>query len=329
MSKELKPGSRFLGDVASYPKGMRSPTGSVFCDWVLNRVTTKKKNCILLLVGEPGTGKSYGALKFGEQIMQAQGRKFDVDKHVFFSIGNFVQKLKNENFEKGDVIVLEEVGVEHSNRKWYDKAQILFNFILQTFRNKNLVILMTTPDYSFIDSQARKLTQGVVHFVERKPKFTIVQFKKRVNDPVSGKFFEKYLRYKKKKWLKSRKLEYFHVKKPSTESIRKYEKNSVEYKNEIISRAQEEIEPPKVDKRGVPILNKKQGLVLIDFMVNTKGMSIKEVCEFWGVGYDKFRNQVSALRKKQQPQDTTFNEESFINTGINEFMKAKRSEAKR
>ena len=231
-------------------------TGNYLGDWILNRIVVKNKNALIVVVGDTGSGKSYTSMRLAEMIMAAQGRKFDVNTHMFFNPESFVSKLNDGVFMKGDCIVLEEVGVEHSSRTWYDKQQLSFNFILQTFRFKNLCVIMNTPSFKFVDSQARELFHGVLNCEHITGGHVVTQFKSFQRNHVTGDIYTKYLRIKRKEWNEYKKLKFFEFTKPATQTCRDYEKLAKAYKNEVIRRS-------LMEKYKGKILLKEDGTIFV------------------------------------------------------------------
>ena len=64
--------------------------------------------------------------------------------------------------KKGQPVLLDEMGIAMSARKWQSKENIGLSFLLQTVRYMNHVILFTVPQISFVDVVARKLFHYVV-----------------------------------------------------------------------------------------------------------------------------------------------------------------------
>ena len=283
-------------------------TGSVFCDWALARVCNYKKNVLVIFVGPVGEGKSYSALKCAETIMKAQGKTFDVKKNVFFNTAEFVDNLKEEKFQPGDCIVLEEVGVEHSNRNWYDKTQQLFNHILQTFRNKNLCVFMTTPDYSFIDSQARKLTQGVFEIKSRTKKYVKGSFKLLMPNPMHGtKPWFSFLRFRQSynsrvHWAK---ITSERIGKPSVKLRNAYEKAAQKYKNSVIGRMKDNLEGRESQKIEAEVKKKtKEELFKYAILISDETkVPLSKVAETMDLNVStvyEYRRKLSAVRKKKE-----------------------------
>lgn len=131
----------------------QEPFGSSFLvNYMKHRVLNSNKNFLCIITGETGSGKSFAGLKLGEEI----DSNFNVD-NVVFSITEFMKFLASDKPKRGSVIMFEEVGVSVSNRNWQKAINKLFNFIMQTFRYKNLIVFFTVPDYNFVDKQTRSL----------------------------------------------------------------------------------------------------------------------------------------------------------------------------
>lgn len=125
---------------------------SFILNYVRNRIV-RKKNALIAIVGGTGSGKSYSALSIGEQL----DPNFDITRVAFTPV-EFLDLIRDEaKLPHGSVIVLDEGQLSVSSREWFSIQNKLLNQVLSTFRYKQLVVIFTTPDLSFIDSQARKL----------------------------------------------------------------------------------------------------------------------------------------------------------------------------
>lgn len=129
---------------------------------IWNRVHRDKKNFIMVITGGVGEGKSYTALKLAELLDPT----FNIDK-VCFTPKEFIRAIDNVK-RTGEVLIMDEIGVALSSRKWNTLSNALTNDIIQTFRYKRIISFFVVPDFSFIDVQARKLVQ-VYSKVKRDP----------------------------------------------------------------------------------------------------------------------------------------------------------------
>ena len=131
---------------------------------IRNRLIRRNKNWIALVCGETGSGKSYSAAKLAQDIdptfldsVRDEGLKSRVSVGSKEDFINIVKMAKDGKLKRGNVIIFDEAGVSISCRTWFAEAQQELMNILQSFRNMNLGTIFTTPNASFIDSQARRL----------------------------------------------------------------------------------------------------------------------------------------------------------------------------
>lgn len=106
------------------------------------------------IVGREGSGKSYTALKLGELLDPT----FTVDR-VIFDPTEFLADLRDENYEEGEIYVLDESGVSFGKRTWQSRDQVKLNQALQLIRNHNIGLIFTLPRLGELDSQ----TEGRLH----------------------------------------------------------------------------------------------------------------------------------------------------------------------
>lgn len=122
--------------------------------YIWNRTHNYKKNYIQVITGAAGEGKSYTALKMAEEL----DPNFNIDK-VCFTASQFLNAVDTIK-RNGEVLIMDEIGVALSSRKWQSLSNVLTNEIIQTFRYKRIISFFVVPDFSFVDSQARKLVQA-------------------------------------------------------------------------------------------------------------------------------------------------------------------------
>ena len=118
--------------------------------WLQNRIA-ENRNANLIFVGDTGSGKSYSAISLGEQV----DTNFSADR-IVFTAKDFVA-LINSDLPKGSVVIFDDAGLGIPAREWQGIAAKIFGKLLQGFRYKNLISLITVPDMSFIERQSRTL----------------------------------------------------------------------------------------------------------------------------------------------------------------------------
>jgi len=127
------------------------------------RLNIQNEHWMCVIVGEEGKGKSYTAIKIGELI----DPNF-THENVYFQPADLLEDLKNENYESGDVWVLDEAGVGMGNRTWQDSGQKKLNQALQLVRSHNVGFIFTLPRLEELDKQATGRLQNAVEIVKKK-----------------------------------------------------------------------------------------------------------------------------------------------------------------
>jgi len=120
--------------------------------YIKQRVLLKNKNFLATLTGPTGSGKSWTGLSIGELI----DPDFNEDR-VVFSGSELMNLIGSGKLKSGSVIVWDEAGVNLSNKNWQSAINKLMNFLLQTFRHRNFVLIFTVPYSDFVDASTRKL----------------------------------------------------------------------------------------------------------------------------------------------------------------------------
>ncbi|KKM75669.1 hypothetical protein LCGC14_1387950 [marine sediment metagenome] len=171
------------------------------------------------------SGKSYAALKLAEEL----DKNFKIDSCCFKAkdfmnkINELIKRSEDGEVIKGKVILWDEFGVEHNAREFMTISNRVINYFFQTSRHLNLVVIMTVPLLSFIDSATRKLSHciGEMDGINQRTKTTSVKVKMIQTNVISGKEYPKYLRYRKNnKGFVSKKIRFSL---PSEELIKAYE----------------------------------------------------------------------------------------------------------
>lgn len=121
----------------------------------------KNKNAIICINGPTGSGKSYSAISLGISIAEEFKTPITIEKNLDFGFTELLKKMSLDNNQKpGTVFLFEEVGSFDSGgsaRQWQSKANLFFNSFLQTSRHRNQILIMTFPNFAYLDYQARQL----------------------------------------------------------------------------------------------------------------------------------------------------------------------------
>lgn len=173
------------------------------------------------------SGKSYAGLRLGHDIAKELGTSFTIASNVDFSFEGLLKKMNQpQNDKPGTVFLFEEVGAMGggaSFRQWQTKANSFFNSFLQTSRHLRQILILTTPQFTYLDAASRKLVHVQMSTVkiDFKKKICILKpYILQVNDR-TGKIYFKFLRYTSSN--SSFKLKGYGCKMPPEELIVAYE----------------------------------------------------------------------------------------------------------
>jgi hypothetical protein len=122
------------------------------------------KNFIIVVVGRVRVGKSWSALRLAENIDE----NFTAD-NIVFSAQEFMAIIneKENQIKEGAIILWEEGGVGLNSKNWYSMLNRFTNLILETWGYKHLCLIITVPNFSFIDNSTRKMVNLRINCIER------------------------------------------------------------------------------------------------------------------------------------------------------------------
>ena len=125
-------------------------------------------------------------MDLAEQIDPA----FDISR-VVFGADEFINLLNtDESLVKGSVIMWDEAGVGMPAREWYSLSNRIISYVVQTFRVKGYILIMTTPSLKYIDSQIRALFHGIAEMIDpsvSSGRFGWAKYMDLFHDPKEGK----------------------------------------------------------------------------------------------------------------------------------------------
>ena len=124
---------------------------------IYKRVNLYNKMFSSVIVGEPGSGKSYCALSLLETLDRGENDKprFDISR-VCFSASQFAE-LVGKNLPRGSGILIDDAGLSLYSRESMSRAVMQIAKIFQSVRYKNLVIFLTLPSMGSLDKNVREL----------------------------------------------------------------------------------------------------------------------------------------------------------------------------
>ncbi len=250
----------------------------------------KNKNFLGFVSGPTGSGKSFSCLRICEEIDE----EFDIDRCVFTGL-ELMDLINSGKLRKGSAILFEESGVEMSNRSWQSVTNKMLNYLMQTFRHKNFVLLMNSPYMDFIDSSMRKLFHCEMQTLaidfkrkEVKLKPQLLQYSSR-----GEKFYYKRLRLITEEGV--RPISIWNVPKPSSKLLIDYEKKKTEFTTRLNKWIYEELmEAQNKGKKKKELTDIQKGI--IDML--KEGKLIREIARLKHRTEEVIRSSLRLTRAK-------------------------------
>lgn len=196
-----------------------------------DRMFKRNQNLLICVVGGTGSGKTYLGLYLAQKIDE----HFNAHRVVFRS-DEFLKVLNWGRLKKGDVVMFDEAGTGIPAREWQSFSNKAINFILQTFRYRNLCIIFTVPTFKYIDSQARGLFHIVIETnkIDYEKELCIARVKFLETNPITGKIYAKFPRaYLSNDSAQKIKYEFFAFHRPTEDLVDAYEEKKQKFGREL------------------------------------------------------------------------------------------------
>lgn len=256
-------------------------------EYIRDRLLKRNKNFLGCFVGSTGSGKSYSALRLAEDIDPT----FSIE-NVAFKAKDFAS-LVQRDWPAGSCLVWDETGIELSSRAWQSLSNRMIHLILQSFRFKNLAVLFTLPDFSFLDVGARKLLHGL--FVTKKidPVMSQVVCQPLLLqvDPRSGKTYFKYLRVELGGQLVP--IKRLRLGKPSFELMRAYEVKRKAFAQSLFEGIAADL-AKAAPKEPKPLTERQQEF----YDLLKQGLSMKQAVTKLGLAVQTGYDMLGAVKRK-------------------------------
>jgi len=180
-----------------FDKTYPQPSPQRMADAFFNRLW-RKLNCdnfsmLLVFYGLHRTGKSLSATS----ICHILDETFEdnLEKRVVYTSRDLIQAFKDirDHKIKGGGIVVDEAGSgDLSNMRWYEELSKVIGAELQAVGYLNPLICFVTQSFSFINTTARKLSQGVFEVSRTNNTFSKIKPFWVENSPWSVNSFHRY-----------------------------------------------------------------------------------------------------------------------------------------
>lgn len=285
------------------------PQRNSWARWMIGRTMRKNQNNLIAMVGKTGSGKTLSAISICEIMSKMDGVPFTID-NIVFSLLELMELINSGKLKRGSKIIFDEPQVSISARDFQSEANKVFNYLLSTFRHRNLTLFFCTPFESLLDKNTRKLFHARFETMSINRNTQTCRIKPRYIEYSDFKAEP----YRKQLIVcfkdndgnnKSQKLFYWDVPRPSKELEEAYEKKKLEFTNRLNQNISERLK--KFDDSGKSMTaeqtqepTKRKPLTptqerVMKVIANHK---YKEASEILGVsGASIHKNKVLALKK--------------------------------
>ncbi len=263
--------------------------------WIKKRIINNL-NFNSITTGPTGSGKSWFDLSLAYQI----DKDFD-PRQITFSLKGIMEILKYDwfNKKKWKVIIFEEVQTSISNRQWQSIINKLFNYLLSTYRHKNIILLMNSPYTDFVDASSRKLIHTVFEIKghNARTKMTHVRPKILQYNSKMKKFYEHSLYViRDGKYNKQTDL---YISRPPKHLIKAYERMKIEFTDNLNKEIEAELN--SIDRNKGFGTKKTKPLTEIQEKVlelKRTGMNQKEIAKKLNKNESTISETIKYIRKK-------------------------------
>jgi len=279
--------------------------------WVkyfLGRIKQNKNN-LVAIVGSTGSGKTWSAISICEMMSKENGVYFGVE-NIVFTLKKLMELINSKNLKKGSCIIFDEPQISISSREFQSEANKIFNYLITTFRHRNLTLFFCTPYEDLLDLSTRKLFHAkflTLSIDTNKGKVILKPMTIEYNSH-NRKFYEKFLRvvYKEdedKDEYSKRILKSWGVPKPSKELIKVYEEKKLEFTTNLNKNIEERLnhyeqsqkEKYKVKDTRKPLTDKQKDVLIA---LSKHSGDVKQVSKELGIGERIVYFHLKQARKK-------------------------------
>jgi len=258
------------------------PEGLVFNKWLYNRLFLGNKNAIITTTGPTGSGKSYLDLRIAELWYKHLDRTFPI-AHCCFSIDEMIRLVRDGNLVRGDLMILEEGGVNLGSLDFQNKISKIFTYVLQSFRSLNLILMVNLPYSSMLNKNVRMLTHCNLSTAGIDKETSTIKVKAKINqvNEQTGKIYHKYFRAKYQGGVRTFKRLNYTL--PSPEIRGEYEKKKFKFVSTLVSEFASKLdEQERLDRVKLKKLDMTQRQKEV-YELHLEGLNQKEIGKKLGI----------------------------------------------
>lgn len=285
------------------PKNYRK---GVWTEYIYDKINSGEENCLVILTGKKGRGKSTTALAFAERLCERFGRKFDM-RFFCHDAHKLLQIMTWKDLPKGSVVIVDELQTISNRRNFYSQINKALNDLFSTFRTLGLIVIFTTPVLNFIDTQIRPHIDAwwVVKSKNREQKTNLVRAYLIEYDENARSEKEqlrkKFLVVKDRQTGDMKEFADIVVSLPSEELRAEYKEFRSKLTRDVIQRSLQRIEVERAKEHKAnalgEALSKTQLMVM---QLKARGLTNREMADAMGPGFTdmRIRQIMKAVAKK-------------------------------
>jgi hypothetical protein len=171
-----------------------------------NQTHRERRNCIIVIVGKPGKGKSTLAMRVVE-VLDKSFRPKNMEEaerlirsRIVVEPEKFTEAVANNpELKRHRGIILDEAGQAFSYEVWQSITNRMLSTLLQTWRWRRLYAIFTVPTLKFFTVQGRRLIDYIIvtDDVDFDKKKTTTHIRTNDVNPISGKPYIKRFKHTK------------------------------------------------------------------------------------------------------------------------------------
>lgn len=194
------------------------------------RMHTQKMSNFIIETGKKGAGKSWLGLRLGEVI---NGEDFSMN-NVCFSAKTFFERLHNKDYGKGDVVMLEELGISANARDAMSRTNKHLSFMAQAIRPARITLIANTISWGLIDCQIKNMADYRLNVIGYDALSRLTEFKfMKISPNENGtEPFKEHLQFNGHKYVS------WVMGAPKEELAKEYDKARDEYLTQLYSDGQ-------------------------------------------------------------------------------------------
>ncbi len=163
---------------------------------IWNQVYRKNGNWITMILGQPGTGKSWATLLMAYDLQRDKHNKpnFNPYESIFFTFEDLLNAVEKSN-KRGKVFILDESGTVEGiqSRNFMSTNNKIASSLFQTMRVRGHIIFVIAPSAMMIDSQIRVIVHCDLTMLDHDSEKSWGTIKLHDPDLWKAKTYRKYL----------------------------------------------------------------------------------------------------------------------------------------